>query len=43
MKAGDLIFGAVGSIAWFALWCADIGAVIAVCAIGVAACMVSRP
>ena len=40
MKIGDLVFGAVGTIAWVALWCTDIGAIIAVCAIGVAACMV---
>ena len=42
MKLSDIVFGAVGTIAWVALWCADAGAIIAVCAIGVAACMVCR-
>lgn len=42
MKASDIVFGVVGTIAWVALWCTDIGAIIAVCAIGVATCMVCR-
>jgi hypothetical protein len=43
MKAGDLVFGAIGTAAWIALWCSEVGAVIGLFVMAFAAlCVIAR-